>query len=435
MKKPELLAPAGDLEKLKTAYRYGADACYMGVKSLSMRVKIDDQEGDVLEEALKLKNDLGKKLYLTMNIHAHENRLAFLEKELERLTKLHKKGLDPDGLLISDVGILNLVRQKCPWIPIHISTQANTLNSEAISYWAKQGVSRVVLGREVSLRELRQIRDKLSKKGIKVELEGFVHGAMCMAYSGRCLLSNFTAHRDANEGMCAHSCRWKYKVYLEEELRPGEYVPMEEDQEGTSLMSSKDMCMIEHLADLADAQLDSLKLEGRHKTVYYTAIVTRAYREALDLAMKGKPPTMDILDLAESINTRGYFTGFWYGKPGAKGQRYHERSDYNDRYCFAGIICKADGKSVVMEVRNRLDKGDKLDIITPGKTIPITLNDFRNAETGELIDRASAGQGFSINFEAPEELEEGFVVRKNLKNKKSRLKVVTKKIKKPIYHS
>jgi len=435
MFKPELLAPAGDMEKLETAFRYGADACYMGVKSMSMRVKIDDQGGDVLEEALQLKKELGKKLYLTMNIHAHENRLAFLDKELERLTELHKKRLDPDGILISDVGILNLVRQKCPWIPIHISTQANALNSEAIEYWASQGIERVVLGREVSLRELQQIRDKLSKKGIKVELEGFVHGAMCMAYSGRCLLSNFMANRDANEGMCAHSCRWKYKVYLEEELRPGEFVPIEEDQQGTSLMSSKDMCMIEHLKDLIDAQLDSLKLEGRHKTVYYTAIATRAYREALDLAIEGKPPTAEIMDLIDSINTRGYFTGFWYGKPGADGHRYHERSDYNEKYCFAGIIRKVDGKTVTMEVRNRLDKGDQLDIITPTKTIPIVLDDFRNAETGEPIDHASGGQGFTILFKAPEKLEEGFVVRKHLKTEKSRVKVVTKNVKRPIRNS
>ncbi|MBU1018116.1 U32 family peptidase [Patescibacteria group bacterium] len=431
MFKPELLAPAGNLEKLKTAFRYGADACYMGVKSMSMRVKIDDKGGDALEEALKLKNRLNKKIYLTMNIHAHENKLAFLDKELERLTKLHKKGLDPDGILVSDVGILNLIRKRCPWLPIHVSTQANTLNSSAIEFWGKQGAERVVLGREVSLHELRQIRGKLSEKGIKVELEGFVHGAMCMAYSGRCLLSNFMAHRDANEGMCAHSCRWKYKVYLEEELRPGEFVPIEEDQQGTSLMSSKDMCMIEHLGDLIDAQLDSLKLEGRHKTVYYTAIATRAYRQALDLAIEGKPPTPEILDLIESINTRGYFTGFWYNKPGADGHRYHERSDYNEKYCFAGVIRKIDGKTVTMEVRNRLDRGDKLDIITPNKTIPIVLDDFKNAETGKLIDYASGGQGFTILFEAPEKLEEGFVVRKRLRSSQIDVKIKTEKIRKP----
>ncbi|MBN2095925.1 U32 family peptidase [Candidatus Peregrinibacteria bacterium] len=434
MIKPEILAPAGDMEKLKTAFRYGADACYMGVKSMSMRVKIDDKGGDALEEALKLKNKLNKKIYLTMNIHAHENKLAFLDKELERLTKLHKKGLDPDGILVSDVGILNLIREQCPWLPIHVSTQANTLNSSAIEFWEKQGAERVVLGREVSLHELRQIRDKLSKKGIDVEIEGFVHGAMCMAYSGRCLLSNFMANRDANEGMCAHSCRWKYKVYLEEELRPGEFVPMEEDPQGTSLMSSKDMCMIEHLGDLIDAQLDSLKLEGRHKTVYYTAIVTRAYREALDLAMEGKSPTPEILDLIDSINTRGYFTGFWYGRPGAEGQLYNKCSNANEQYCFAGIIRKADKKTVTMEVRNRLDKGDRLDIITPDKTIPVILDEFRDAETGEQIGHASGGQGFSITFDVPEGLEEGFVVRKHLQSSRTKVKIKTEKIRKLTNH-
>ena len=450
MIKPELLAPAGDMEKLKTAFRYGADACYMGVKSMSMRVKIDDKDGDALEEALKLKNKLDKKIYLTMNIHAHENKLAFLDKELDRLTELHKKGLDSDGILVSDAGILSLIKEKCPWIPIHISTQANTLNSAAIEFWTKQGAERVVLGREVSLRELRQIRNKLSKKGIDVEIEGFVHGAMCMAYSGRCLLSNFMTGRDANEGMCAHSCRWNYKLYksktqspklkvqneeyyLEEKLRPGEFIPIEEDQHGTSLMSSKDMCMIEHLKELADAGLDSLKIEGRHKTVYYTAIVTKAYRQALDLAMEGKPPTLEIMDLIESIDTRGYFTGFWFGKPGAEGQRYENKNggDYNDNYCFAGVIRKVDKKTVTMEVRNRLNKGDKLDVITPDKIIPITLDKFKDAKTGKIIDCASAGQGFSITFDVSEKLEERFVVRKRLKSKKPTVKIEAKKIKKP----
>ena len=411
---PELLVPAGDIEKLKTAFLYGADACFLGVKAMSMRVKIDDDGGDVLKEALELKNKLGKKLYLTMNIHAHENRLNFLEKELDRLTKLHEKGLTPDGILISDPGIFDIVQKRCPFLPLHISTQANILNSGAIKFWASLGATRVVLGREVSLRELQNIKKTLKSDGIDVELEAFIHGAMCMAYSGRCLLSNFMASRDANEGMCAHTCRWNYKVYLEENMRPNEFIPIEEDQCGTSLMSSKDMCMVEHLKDLVDVGLESLKIEGRHKTVYYTAIATRAYREALDLAMDGKPPTPEIMDLIDSIDTRGYFTGFWYGKPGAEGQRYTERSDYNENYCFAGIIRKVDGGKMTMEVRNRLDKGDKLDVITPKKTIPIELNKFKNAKNGEVIEAASAGQGFSIILDAPEGVEEWFVVRKNL---------------------
>ncbi|MBU0577185.1 U32 family peptidase C-terminal domain-containing protein [Patescibacteria group bacterium] len=414
MNKPELLSPAGDLEKLKTAFRYGADACYMGIKSMSMRVRENEMSNEDLEEALRLKNELGKKIYLTMNIHAHESRLNFLEKEIEYLKKLHKKKLDPDGILVSDVGIVMILKKECPWIPIHISTQANILNSAGIEFWANQGAERVVLGREVSLRELKQIRRELSKKGIEVELESFVHGAMCMAYSGRCLLSSFMASRDANEGMCAHCCRWKYKVHIEEEMRPGEYIPIEEDDTGTHLMSSKDMCMIEHLKDLVESGLDSLKIEGRHKTPYYVAIATRAYREALDLAMEGKPPTPEILELIESINTRGYFTGFWYDKPGAEGQNYEDRSNYNDQFCFAGIIRKVDGKNVTMEIRNRLEKGDKLDIIAPEKTIPITLSNFKDAKTGEDIDVAHAGQGFSIVFEVPEKVEEGFIVRKKL---------------------
>jgi len=340
--------------------------------------------------------------------------MSFLDKEIERLTKLHEKGLDPDGILMSDVGIIAEIKEKCPWIPIHISTQANILNSSAIEFWKKLGAERVVLGREVSLRELQKIRSILKEKNVDVEIEGFVHGAMCIAYSGRCLLSSFMASRCANEGMCAHSCRWKYKLHIEEEERPGQFMPIEEDENGSYIMSSKDMCMVEHLKDLVDAGLDSFKIEGRHKTIYYLAIATLAYKKALDLAMEGKPVTPEILELVESINTRGYMSGFWYTKPSAEGQNYEKRSNYNDNYCFAGIIKKIKGDMVTMEIKNRIEKGDKLDIITPNKTIPIIINEFFNSRNGEKIENASAGQGFCIDFKVPENIEEGVVVRKTL---------------------
>ena len=414
MKLPELLAPAGDIEKLKTAYRYGADACYMGVKAMSMRVKINDEQGDALEEALRIKKELGKKLYVTMNIHAHESRLNFLEKELDRLTELHEKGLDPDGILVSDAGIFDTIKTACPWIPLHVSTQANVLNSSAIEFWAKQGATRVVLGREVSLRELEKIRENLKQKKIDIEIEGFIHGAMCMAYSGRCLLSNFMSNRDANEGMCSHSCRWNYKVYLEEELRPGEFIPIEEDQEGTSLMSSKDMCMIEHLDEIIKAGLDSLKIEGRHKTIYYLAIATKAYREALDLAEKGKKPTQEIMDLINSIDTRGYFTGFWFGKPGAEGQKYGKKRNYNDDFAFAGVVRKVEDGQMFIEVKNTLKKGDKLDIITPSQTLPIILDEFKDAKNGQVVEIGHPGQEFTIMIPAIKGVEAGDVIRKRL---------------------
>lgn len=422
MNKPEVLAPAGDLEKLKTAYMYGADACYMGMKSVSMRVKGSTMDLDEVEEALRISHGQGKKLYLTMNIHAHENKLNFLEKEIERLKELKEKDLVPDGLLISDPGIFMAVNEACPWIDIHVSTQANTLNSSACEFWAKLGATRIVLGREVSLREVKQIYEKLKKKGIDVELEAFVHGAMCMAYSGRCLLSNFMSSRDANEGMCAHSCRWNYKMYLEEDKRQGEYIPVYENEEGTSIMSAKDMCMAEHMDDIIDSGIDSAKIEGRHKTVFYAAIASRIYRQTIDLAAEGKKPTPELLDLAETINTRGYFTGFWYGKPGVQGQKYTgDRGDYNSKYCFAGIIRKVDGlptcrqgNTVDMEVKNTLKKGDKLDVITPAKNIPVILDEFRNAADDEVIEDAHPGQKFTIRFSMQEEVEVGYVVRKHL---------------------
>lgn len=418
MNKPEILAPAGDFEKLKTAFLYGADACYMGMPSISMRVKENKMTNTDLEEILKLKNKLGKKIYLTMNIHAHENKLSFVDDEIKRLTSLHEKNLDPDGIIVSDAGIFSIVKEACPWLSFHISTQANILNSAAINFWVKQGVDRIILGREVSLTELKEIRKTLKNKNIKVELEGFVHGAMCMAYSGRCLLSSFmtTTQRDANAGMCAHTCRWKYKVHLEEEKRPGEYIPITEDENGSYIMSSKDMSMIEHLKELADTGLDSMKLEGRHKTIYYVALATRAYRQALDLAIEGKPPTNEIIELIESIDTRGYFTGFWYGKPTADGQNYKNRRNYNDKFCFAGVITKTDEDTITMEVRNKLNKNDKLDIITPTQNISFTLEDFQNAVNNEKIEQANPGQKFSITFKLPKNImkniSENFIVRK-----------------------
>ncbi len=449
MKLPEVLAPAGDLEKLKTAYMYGADACYMGMKSVSMRVKGSTSDIDEIEEALRITREQGKKLYLTMNIHAHENKLNFLDKEIERLKMLKEKDLVPDGLLISDPGILMTVKEECPWVDIHMSTQANTLNSAACEFWAKLGVTRIVFGREVSLREVKLIRERLDERKIDVELEAFVHGAMCMAYSGRCLLSNFATSRDANEGMCAHNCRWNYKmfdkkeaavgskkeccktkvatstdndepdsglkVYLEEGKRQGEFIPVYEDEEGTSIMSAKDMCMAEHMDDVIDSGIDSSKIEGRHKTIFYAAITSRIYRQVTDLAAEGKKPTPELLDLVESINTRGYFTGFWYGKPGAEGQKYSgDRGDYSKKYCFAGVIREVNGQEVKMEVKNTLRKGDRLDVITPTKNIPITLDEFKNAVNDEIIDAAHPGQKFTISFTLPEEVEVGYVVRKHL---------------------
>lgn len=449
MKLPEVLAPAGDLEKLKTAYMYGADACYMGMKSVSMRVKGSTMDIDEIEEALRITREQGKKLYLTMNIHAHENKLNFLDKEIERLKALKEKDLVPDGLLISDPGILMTVKEECPWVDIHMSTQANTLNSASCEFWAKLGVTRIVFGREVSLREVKLIHERLREKKVDVELEAFVHGAMCMAYSGRCLLSNFMSNRDANEGMCAHSCRWNYKmydkkevsdgtqkkccktlvatatdndepdaklkIYLEENKREGEFIPVYEDEEGTSIMSAKDMCMAEHLDDVIDSGIDSAKIEGRHKTIFYAAITSRIYRQAMDLAAEGKKPTPELLDLVETINTRGYFTGFWYGKPGAEGQKYTgDGGDYSKKYCFAGVFRKVEGDEVEMEVKNTLRKGDRLDIITPIKNIPLTLQEFRNAANGELIEVAHPGQKFTIRLSVPAEVQVGYVVRKHL---------------------
>lgn len=353
----ELLAPAGDMEKLKFALHYGADAVYLGGESFGLRTASRNFSVEALQEALTYAHDRGKKVYLTLNIIPHNEDLDSLYAYLEGL-----KGLPLDGLILSDPGTLMAAQEVLPDIPVHLSTQANTTNKGSALFWHRQGVKRIVLARELSLTEIREIRDKTPDT---LELEAFVHGAMCISYSGRCLLSNYMAGRDANQGNCAQPCRWKYS--LVEEKRPGVYMPIEEDSRGTYIYNSKDLCMIGHLPELIESGLGSLKIEGRVKSSYYVATVVRAYRAAID-AYYADPENYTFNPLwQEEVNKashREFTTGFYFGKADHNAQTY-DNSSYIRDYDIVGIVQSWDPetKTALIEQRNNFKVGDTLELM------------------------------------------------------------------------
>lgn len=355
--KIELLAPAGDMEKLKFALHYGADAVYLGGESFGLRTASKNFSAQGIAEALDYAHQRGKRVYLTLNVIPHNQDIEQLGPYLASL-----KGLPLDGLILADPGTLMAVQEHLPEIPVHLSTQANTTNRSAAVFWHRQGVKRIVLARELSLAEIAEIRSGTPET---LELEAFVHGAMCISYSGRCLLSNYMAGRDANQGACAHPCRWKYA--LVEEKRPGEYLPVDEDEGGTYIYNSKDLCMIPHLPELAAAGLTSLKIEGRVKSAYYVATVVRAYRAALD-AYYSDPEgyTFNPLWLEEvkKASHRDFTTGFYFGRADETAQTY-EKSSYIRDYDIIGIVQSYDPETgtAVVEQRNHFRVGDTVELM------------------------------------------------------------------------
>jgi putative protease len=355
MHQPELLAPAGDLEKLRIAFDYGADAAYLGGEQFGLRALAGNFDLDALARARDLASARGKRLYLTLNAYLRPADMPDFADYLDRL-----KGLDLDAYIVSDPGVLALLRRVDPGREIHLSTQANTTNAEAVRFWQAAGVRRVNLARELSLEEVRAIHGET-----EVELEVFVHGALCVAYSGRCLLSAAMTGRSANQGACAHPCRWRYA--LVEETRPGEYFPIEEDARGSYLMNSRDLCLIEHLPHLVEAGIHSLKIEGRMKTLYYLAAVTRVYRAALDAYLadpagyRFDPLWREELD---KVSHRPYDTGFLLG---ARDALVHTAdSKYRRTHDFVGVVREltTDGRALV-EGRNRFFPGEALELIGP----------------------------------------------------------------------
>ncbi len=360
MEKPELLAPGGSLEKLKIAIDYGADAVYVGGEAFSLRVAAENFTIPELIEGLRYAHDRGKKVYLTANILPHN---ADIEEFKEYLNEISPLGFD--GILVSDPGMFSIVKDKCPELPIHISTQANNVNYASAQFWKSMGADRVVLAREMSFKEIAEIRDK----NPDLELEAFVHGAMCISYSGRCLLSNYMTGRDSNKGACAHPCRWNYS--LVEQTRPGEYFDIYENDRGTFIFNSKDLCMIEHIPELVKSGITSFKLEGRVKTEYYVATVVGAYRREIDKYFADPENyTFDGTELHElmKVSHRPYITGFYFGRPEGKAQVYTSNS-YIRHYDLIGIVTDYDDNTGIMTIsqRNRFYSGEEIEIISPGR--------------------------------------------------------------------
>ena len=361
LEKIELLAPAGDLEKLKMAIMYGADAVYLGGENFGLRKASKNFSIEDIEEGLKFAHERDKKLYITLNIVPHEEDMIGLE---EYLLELDKIGVD--AVIVADPGMFTVVRRTLPDMDIHISTQASVTNYETMMFWYDLGVKRIVLARELSLEEIEKISERLPED---LEIEAFVHGAMCMSYSGRCLISNYMTGRDANRGDCMHACRLKYN--LVEETRPGQYFPVYEDDDGTFIMNSKDLCMIDHIPELVKSGIKSFKIEGRVKSSYYVATIIRAYRMAIDEYYRTKDNyefDMKYRDEIEKTSFRAFTTGFYFGKPTNEGQVY-ETSSYIRKYDFVGIVRDYDEKTGIatVEQRNRIFVGDKIEVFGPDK--------------------------------------------------------------------
>ncbi|MBR5944844.1 MAG: U32 family peptidase [Lachnospiraceae bacterium] len=378
--KPELLIPAGSLEVLKTAVIYGADAVYIGGDAFSLRAKAKNFSREEMEEGIAFAHERGVKVYVTANIFAHNYDLNAAEKYFAEL-----KEIKPDALIISDPGMFSLARKICPEIEIHISTQANNTNYLTYNFWWEQGAKRVVTARELSLAETKQIRDNIPEE---MEIESFIHGAMCISYSGRCLLSNYFTGRDSNRGACTHPCRWKY--YISEETRPNEYLPVYENERGTYIFNSKDLCMIEYIPEMIDAGIDSFKIEGRMKTALYVATVARTYRKAIDAFFESEETYRAHMDWYKAeiakCTYRQFSTGFYFGKPDENSQIY-DSNTYVSEYIYLGYIEYFDDKGLaVISQRNKFLKGDKIEIMKPdGRNVAVTVEEMYNDE-GEAID-------------------------------------------------
>ncbi len=358
MNKIELLAPAGNLEKLKTAVLYGADAVYLGGECFSLRTAADNFNDEQLNEGIEFAHAAGVKVHVAMNIIPHNRDL---EKMKEFISKLKSFGID--AVIVADIGAFSLIKSIAPELEVHISTQANTVNYASAEAWYKMGASRVVLARELSMEEIREIRAKTDKN---LELEMFVHGAMCMSYSGRCLLSNYMIDRDSNYGDCAQPCRWKYS--LVEEKRPGEYMPVEETEQGTFIFNSKDLCLIEHIPEIIEAGVSSIKIEGRVKSEYYVATVVKAYREAIDEYYKDPENYKFDEEYKKElckVSHRDYWEGFYFGRNMHDGQVYGTSSYIRD-YDIVGFVTGSDGDITEVEQRNKFGIGDTVEIIQPG---------------------------------------------------------------------
>lgn len=403
LKKPELVAPAGDLEKLKTAIEYGADAVYVGGEGFNLRMGATNLTLEEIREAVSWVHERGKKIYVALNIFARNYHISGLRPYLKKLGEI-----PVDAVIVADPGVLLAVKELAPRIPVHLSTQANTTNAKSVEFWRQQGVKRTVLARELTLGEIREITSNST-----METEVFVHGAMCMSYSGRCLLSGFMANRHANLGDCSHSCRWQYS--LREEKRPDETYPIVEDESGTFILSSKDLCMIRHIPELARAGVSAWKIEGRMKSTYYAAAVTRVYREALDSYFAnpdGYVCDERWLTELDKVSHREYGTGFFFGNQGYNSQTSHPGNVYLKEYDYLGMVHNVlpDGVAEVL-AKNSIQGNTAVEIIGRhlNEDFSQTISDIRN-EYNEPIKAAHAGQKVLVKMLHP--VQKYFMLRK-----------------------
>lgn len=398
----ELLAPAGNMEKLKVAFRYGADACYMAGKKFGLRAFSGNFDEDELVEAVNYAHNLGKKIYITVNIVAHNNDFTGLAEYLKYLQEINV-----DAVIVSDIGIMGYVKEFAPNLDIHVSTQANITNKYTAKSFVDMGAKRLILARELSLKEIKEIREFIPDD---VEIETFVHGAMCISYSGRCLLSNYLTGRDSNRGACVQACRFEYIIC--EKSGDGEHYEIQEDDRGTYILNSKDMCMVEHLKDVVDAGVTSFKIEGRMKSAYYVATVVNAYRRALDDLIAGKPFDSSLLEELEKTSHRRYTTGFFYGE---KDKEYIKDSMPIQSHEFMAIV-KEDMKNgyAVIEQRNRFKIGDTLEVLSPNDTFnkKIKIENMTDLDDEEIIDANKVQQ--LIKLKTNLELKIGDILRKKI---------------------
>ncbi len=407
MKKIELLAPAGSFEKAKIAYLYGADAVYCGTSSLSLRTRADMKDDDLVN-TIKYAHNIGKKVYVTLNIFAWDEKY---EEIIEMAKKLEE--LKPDGIIAADGGVIETLKKYAPSIPINVSTQANIVSLQACDFWYKNGAKRMIMAREMNKEQLKYI---MENKPEDMEVEIFIHGAICFAYSGRCFLSDFLSCRSANLGDCAQSCRWSYNLYAEEKNNPGEFMPIEENEYGTSIFSSKDLCLIREIPEIIEMGVDSLKIEGRLKTEYYVASIVNVYRNAIDDYQKN-PQNYDAekyLKEIEKIKTRG-LTTFYFNERKNKDIQEYSGKQYNEQYQFGGKVIEYQEEKSIIEVRNRLQIGDIMEIIVPHKLKPIEfkIEKLWDIETEEEIEFVNPGvKGQKVKILLPIKCEKDWIIRR-----------------------
>ena len=403
---PELLSPAGTLKNLRYALAYGADAVYAGVPRYSLRVRNNDFRGpEQVGEGVRLAHAAGRKFLLAVNALPHGAKLRTFIADMEPLIEQ-----GPDALIMADPGLIHLTRQRWPEQAIHLSVQANTMNAEAVRFWQSVGVERVILSRELSLDQIEEIRQACPD----VELEVFVHGALCIAHSGRCLLSGYFNHRDANQGTCTNACRWEYKVsggsdeshgrpeiFLEEKQRPGEFMPVEEDEHGTYIMNSKDLRAVQHVSRLAAMGIDCLKIEGRTKSHYYTARATAAYRKAIDDARAGRDLDPALIADLDGLASRGYTDGFFERHTPEETQNYLDGASRPDKEHFVGEIESVDEAGIWVQVKNKFAVSDQLRLVTPQGGLDFELREL-TGERGQAMEVAP-GAGYRVRMPLPEQ--------------------------------